>query len=282
MEAFESIISAMRIGVLLCLLTAIVGLAGGWEDSEAERLNDFMLICSGGFGDASGTKWGYCKDGKLVIDTLFDQAGYFTEGLAAVKAGNKWGYIDTAARYVIGLQFDGAGPFFDGLAPAKAGRHWGFIRKDGAFAFRPQFDSALEFTKGLAPVKAGRKWGFVDTTGRYFIKPRFDGVEGLCFYHGLAWVKVAHSWIVIDKAGSCVYRASPRDIMAPFGSEPVYERIGDKYGYRDTTGTLIIAPQFDLAEPFFWGLAPVKVNAEWGYIDKTGRYVWKENSGKTK
>ena len=274
--------SAMRISVLLCLLTAIVGLAGGWEDSETERLYDFMPFCHGGFEDASGTKWGYIRGGKLAIGTHFDEAGYFTEGLAAVKVGDKWGYIDTAARYVIALQFDGAGPFFDGLAPAKAGRHWGFIRRDGAFAFGPQFDSALEFTKGLAPVKAGRKWGFVDTTGKYFIKPRFDGVEGLCFYHGLAWVKVSHSWIVIDKTGSCVYRASPRDIMAPFGSEPGYERLGDKYGYKDTTGAFIIAPQFDLAEPFFWGLAPVEAGGEWGYIDKTGRYVWKEKSGKTK
>jgi hypothetical protein len=275
--------SAMRTGVVLCLLTAIVGLAGGWEDSAAERLYDFMPICFGGFvGDASGTKWGYAKGGKLAIDSLFDEAGYFTEGLAAVKVGNKWGYIDTAARYVIALQFEGAGPFFDGLAPAKAGTHWGFIRKDGAFAFPPQFDSALEFTKGLAPVKAGRKWGFMDTAGKYLIKPRFDGVDVWCFYHGLAWVKVARTWMLIDKTGSCVYCASPRDIMARFGSEPVYERIGDKYGYKDSAGTLIIAPQFDLAEPFYKGIAAVKAGGEWGYIDKTGRYVWKESGGKTK
>jgi hypothetical protein len=30
------------------------------------------------------------------------------------------------------------------------------------------------------------------------------------------------------------------------------------------------------------GLALVKADGEWGYIDKTGRYVWKEESGKAK
>lgn len=41
---------------------------------------------------------------------------------------------------------------------------------------------------------------------------------------------------------------------------------------------MVIEPQFDFAAPFFDGLALVNVKAEepkTGYIDKTGRYVWK-------
>ncbi len=32
------------------------------------------------------------KTGKVVIEWQFDQATSFSEGLAAVKVGNKWGY----------------------------------------------------------------------------------------------------------------------------------------------------------------------------------------------
>jgi hypothetical protein len=55
-------------------------------------------------------------------------------------------------------------------------------------------------------------------------------------------------------------------------------RIGDpqtgKQGYIDRTGAVVIRPQFDGAHMFCQGLAQVKVGTKWGYIDKTGKYVW--------
>ena len=44
-----------------------------------------------------------------------------------------------------------------------------------------------------------------------------------------------------------------------------------KWGYIDTSGKTIIDFQFDAAEDFYDGLAPVKVDDKWGYIDSTGR-----------
>src|SRR4051812_20525185 len=41
-------------------------------------------------------KWGYIDTtGKLVIQYQFDQAWGFGDGLASVKIGERWGYIDT-------------------------------------------------------------------------------------------------------------------------------------------------------------------------------------------
>jgi len=36
----------------------------------------------------------------------------------------------------------------------------------------------------------------------------------------------------------------------------------------------VINPQFDEARAFSLGLAPVAVGEAWGYIDKTGRFIW--------
>jgi len=55
-------------------------------------------------------------------------------------------------------------------------------------------------------------------------------------------------------------------------------KVGDKWGFVDTTGRMAIEPQFDFAAPFFDGLALVQMgteDAKRGYIDKTGSYVWK-------
>ena len=49
--------------------------------------------------------------------------------------------------------------------------------------------------------------------------------------------------------------------------------IKDKHGYIDSSGKIVIRPQFDDAWSFSEGLAPVRVSDKWGFIDKTGTIV---------
>src|SRR4029450_12130870 len=49
-----------------------------------------------------------------------------------------------------------------------------------------------------------------------------------------------------------------------------------KFGFIDTTGKMVIKPQFSDVEPFNEGLAAVAVKQDaWGFIDKTGKFVIK-------
>ena len=59
-------------------------------------------------------------------------------------------------------------------------------------------------------------------------------------------------------------------------------KVGDKWGYIDKTGEMVINPQFDCpphfnadAVEFSEGLAPIKISDKWGYTDKTGEMVIK-------
>jgi hypothetical protein len=47
-------------------------------------------------------------------------------------------------------------------------------------------------------------------------------------------------------------------------------RQGDLFGYADTTGKVVIEPKYEYAGLFYEGLAAVKYNGKYGYIDKTG------------
>lgn len=83
----------------------------------------------------------------MVINPQFDYAGEFSEGLAMVKVGDKWGYIDKTGEMVINPQFD-CPPHFNADANA----------------------DAVEFSEGLAPIKISDKWGYTDKTGEMVIK----------------------------------------------------------------------------------------------------------------
>jgi hypothetical protein len=68
------------------------------------------------------------KTGKYVINLQFDGARGFGEGLANVKAGDKWGYIDKSGKYIIDPQFDFASSFSENLAAV-------FIRGKGVYGY---------------------------------------------------------------------------------------------------------------------------------------------------
>ncbi|NEO54198.1 MAG: hypothetical protein F6K54_14575 [Okeania sp. SIO3B5] len=65
-----------------------------------------------------------------------------------------------------------------------------------------------------------------------------------------------------------------RTLLPGFSEGLVAIKIGNKWGFIDRTGKMVISPQFDKVENFWKGLAPVKIGDESGYIDKTGRFIW--------
>jgi len=61
--------------------------------------------------------------------------------------------------------------FSEGLAAVKRGGKWGYIRPDGSVAIDFQFDTAREFTGRIARVEIDEMIGYIDAEGRYIWKP---------------------------------------------------------------------------------------------------------------
>jgi len=228
-------------------------------------------------------KWGFIdKAGRAVITPQFRQATSFANGLARVYMidngsplrGPGWSYIDKNGKEVLDHKLRDAQTFKNGFAALKKDDgNWTVIDKTGKIVFNPQFDTdqyhvveAPEVGDGLIRIWTKGpwpKWGYADLTGRIVIPPQFYWTEN--FSEGRAAVQ----------AGS-----------------------GGKFGYIDRTGAIVIKPQFDRAHKFMRGIARVEIgryinpnpcrggyniicaesfiwDAEMGYIDQTGKYIWK-------
>lgn len=53
----------------------------------------------------------------------------------------------------------------------------------------------------------------------------------------------------------------------------IYDTLSEKFGYMSITGDIVIEPQFELANPFFEGLASVSDGEKYGFIDTSGKLV---------
>ena len=73
----------------------------GHSEEESAHMADY---------EAPVTQWGFINhEGSLVIRPSFDDAGPFSEALAAVSKSGKWGYIDLTGKIVIPAVFVPAG-----------------------------------------------------------------------------------------------------------------------------------------------------------------------------
>ena len=65
-------------------------------------------------------------------------------------------------------------PKTEPLAAAQVGEKWGYINTAGKFVVEPQFDEAHAFNEyGLALVKNDGMTGWIDCTGKFIIAPKF-------------------------------------------------------------------------------------------------------------
>jgi WG containing repeat len=110
----------------------------------------------------------------------------FSEGLAAVKIGGKWGYIDDQGSLVIPPKFAGAWFFSDGLASVKLTERsplWGFIDRKGDVVIQPQFGMPLRFSEGLIEGYGEKNnilnipLGYMDKSGKYVVRLDEQGME---------------------------------------------------------------------------------------------------------
>ncbi|MEA5599572.1 WG repeat-containing protein [Nostoc sp. UHCC 0252] len=207
---------------------------------------------------------------EVSIKAQFDWVEPFSEGMAAVKMGYKWGYIDKTGKLITRLRFDATKPFSQGLALVKISNKYGYIDKTGKLIIALQFDDARSFSLGMAAVKIAEKWGYIAQTGKIIIPTQFDDAKS--FTEDLAAVKIANKWGYIDKAGQIIIQFKLDDATS-FSEGLALVKLGNKLGYIGKDGNFIIEPQFDEADIFSEGLAPAKTGNKWGYINQFGEFL---------
>jgi hypothetical protein len=152
------------------------------------------------------------QSGKVLFAGGYIDAKHFSEGLAPMGDGKRWGFVDYSGKVRIPLEFEDAEPFSEGLARVRLGAKFGFIDKNGVVVIQPQFFSAQDFSEGLAVVADGNyKFWFIDTKGRRAIAGDYDGASS--FVMGLAHVRVGRDyysakWSYIDRTGRAIFTYS--------------------------------------------------------------------------
>jgi KWG leptospira repeat protein len=116
-----------------------------------------------------GDKWGILTaNGEQLAEVKFDSIGVFHDGLAVVKAAERYGYIDRSGAIVIPIQWMTAYDFSEGLAALRVDKkHFQFINTAGTVVIKSKkYDSVGRFRNGVCRVVKGGKVKWIDTKGK--------------------------------------------------------------------------------------------------------------------
>jgi len=147
---------------------------------------------------------------QVVIEGTFTEGGWFVNGLAYVNdpISHRYGYIRPDGSYLVEPVYEGAGCFWEGRAAVKSNGKWGFIDTMGDTVVPFRYDKvASGFSEGLAAVQQGGQWGYIDRQGQIALPMQFAEVD--VFACGAALVNYFDgSYGFIDKNGVSIWRSS--------------------------------------------------------------------------
>lgn len=197
-------------------------------------------------------KWGFINDkGEVVIDLIYDDVKYFSEGLAAVKENGKWGFINKEGKVVIDFIYTDAEPFKHGVARVSQGSEWGYIFPTG--------DYALSLNRWLEDNKSANG-----------LRGTLKEIEG--------WNRSVVTYRWIDSV------QNEDDLIIHYGSikqsTDILRKVEDyrnpnKYGfYHEDYETVQIPFIYDDAYSFnHSSITAVKKDDKWGVINRNGEEI---------
>ncbi len=175
----------------------------------------------------------------------------FKEGIALAVYQGRYGYIAPNGDTLIDFIYSDALPFSEGLAAVKDGNKgkWGFIDKQGNFVIEPKYNQANSFSEGLAAVKLSTKWGYINIYGLPLIRSQFTTASQ--FNHGLALVDQRR---YISTTGEIIWEGEPFSNIPTITPSPTNTEIIPSSTFTDTpppTPTIVVngTPLLTLAAP---------------------------------
>lgn len=105
-------------------------------------------------------KWGFKdREGKFVIEPIYDEVFNFKEDLCCVQKDELFGYIDRQGKEVIPPVYNCALSFSDGYACVYKGDKCGYINAKNEVIIDFKYDAGTPMSDGECRVKKDGKWG---------------------------------------------------------------------------------------------------------------------------
>jgi hypothetical protein len=195
------------------------------------------------------------------------------QNLYVIEKDDFYGFSDKSGTQVISPKYGLVKTFSEGLAPVYVSGSWGYVDSEGQMKIEPHLWDADSFSEGLAAIRQNRGWGYIDGIGKLVIQPQY--LQARKFSEGLAPVRDVTGWLFVDKTGTQVPGLSGFDDAMGFKDGLAAVKVNGKWRFINQKGKKNFDLEFVKVKSFGQQLAAVqaKESGKYGFIDKTGKYI---------
>lgn len=258
------------------------------EDSyEDLQLSEDAATC---FIRALDHKWYSINTLKYVIANNkkrdFEQIGPLSAiGIATAVIDGKYQFINAQMK-VAEPVYDYAANFSEGINAVKKGDRWAVVNADnwGSITEYPYEDVAVNLegcciTNGLIAVEKDKKYFVMDAGGNRISENNYEELKAFESDQPTAY-REGDKWGFVNRYGEIYIEAEYEDAL-PFTNGYAAVKKDGKWGYINQDNRLVVEPQFCEALPIFSsGIGYVKDEADiWGYVYLYMLYYQPETDG---
>ncbi len=238
------------------------------SDSEITPLGEVYLLAKTAKGLAV-----YDTRSHQLREFDYQKISSFSDGLAAFKnRDGLWGFLDRDMKEAIPARFIWVSSFINGQAAAEMVEGMMIISSDGRPAEKPDVSvrKIYQHAHGWRYATFHNRVGVQDAEGNWRLRPEYRQIR--VFSTGVMLAQRDKTWELITAE-------------APQGTGMIFKDAGnisenlcwvmsDKgCGYLNGDGKMVIECQYEKAYGFNNGIAAVRKNKLWGFIDVEGKEV---------
>ena len=242
---------------------------------------DEVLPFSEGYAAVKkNNKWGYIDEkGNLVIDYKFDKATSFNNSRALVVKNNVTSIINKNGfnTKVADFKTTGITSFNENGAAIKTNNKWKIINDEFNITTETWQDIGVYFN-GLIAVKNNNLWGLRQKGGKLLLDYKYKNISlnehRKCFLNNTCFALINNKYQLIDLNGTIISKNSWQEAKE-FNEKNSYAAVkkDNKWGFVNNLGEEVLANTWQNAKSFSNGLAAVKKGNKWGFINESGRLV---------
>ncbi len=241
-----------------------VNSCGGWANRE-------LGLASVSMDDKT---WGVAKfDGQLIIPLAY-QSIYFCGEYIEVKQNDKFGLIDINNKQFIEPKYESLSCPTKQYAIAQQNGKYGLINLSDKPMTEFRYQQMRFLNDELIKVRENDQYGAINTDGKIIANIKYQDIRE---DDGYLRVSYQDKGGVIDRTGKTVlpfdyeligWINEHKIIIAKKEQEQI------KYGFADLkTGKTLVKPMYDKVSAFHDGMAAVRVDDHWGFVNEQGKMV---------
>ena len=254
----------------------------GFMNYEGETIIPAIYENVGFFNDglASAVKNGKCgyidKGNNVVIDFIYDSGADFEEDRAIVGLKEKIGLIDRTGKVILPIKFDDLGTFSEGLIYGKKDSLYGYYDKTGFLRIDEKYTEAYSFSKGLAKVVIKENQTFIDAYGTKMVPSIYESIR--FFNDSLLVFELNGKFGICRKNGQIIDSAKYDRIGEVSNDRAIVLKKG-YIGYLNNSGKLALDikfeefPNFLEIGEFKGSYTVIRLKGKFGVIDKLGKII---------